>query len=106
MDKLWKTACAIVYLAVCILDFIVMPGYIMYKHDTKVEYYERIAKTFKDHPDVMEKVVGQKMSDWSPYTLRGAGMFHLSFGAILTGSILGRKKIKEENGDPNERANS
>ena len=37
---------------------------------------------------------------WAPYeplTLKGAGMFHLAFGALLTGSALSRKKEEEYN---------
>ena len=34
----------------------------------------------------------RKMTDHhDPYTLMGGGLFHLSFGAILTGSVLNRK---------------
>jgi hypothetical protein len=33
-----------------------------------------------------------------PFTLKGAGMFHLAFGALLTGSaIAGRRGIKNDN---------
>jgi hypothetical protein len=38
----------------------------------------------------------RKMTDHhSPYTLIGGGLFHLSFGAILTGSVLNKKKKDE-----------
>ena len=37
---------------------------------------------------VMTKLVGQH----SPFTLMGGGLFHLAFGAILTGSAIGSNK--------------
>ena len=30
--------------------------------------------------------------EWVPFTLRGGGLFHLSFGAIITGSVIKGKK--------------
>ena len=28
---------------------------------------------------------------YEPFTLKGGGLFHLSFGAIITGSVFGKK---------------
>ena len=39
---------------------------------------------------LMKKLTGQH----SPFTLMGGGLFHLAFGAILTGSAVGLGKKK------------
>jgi hypothetical protein len=38
--------------------------------------------------ELMKKLTGQH----SPFTLMGGGLFHLAFGAILTGSAVGSNK--------------
>ena len=38
--------------------------------------------------ELMKKLTGQH----EPFTLLGGGLFHLAFGAILTGSSLASKK--------------
>ena len=38
--------------------------------------------------ELMKKLTGQH----SPFTLMGGGLFHLAFGAILTGSALASNK--------------
>ena len=38
-------------------------------------------------PDHMKKLTGQH----NPFTLMGGGLFHLAFGALLTGSVFGQK---------------
>ena len=40
--------------------------------------------------ELMKKLTGQH----SPFTLMGGGLFHLAFGAILTGSAVGLGKKK------------
>jgi hypothetical protein len=49
-----------------------------------------ILNTVKDpliQLELMKKMTGQH----SPFTLMGGGIFHLAFGAILTGSAFGLK---------------
>ena len=38
--------------------------------------------------ELMKKLTGQH----NPFTLMGGGLFHLAFGAILTGSAFGQNK--------------
>jgi hypothetical protein len=40
--------------------------------------------------EYLKKLVSQH----EPFTLKGGGLFHLAFGALLTGSTLGNKKGK------------
>lgn len=92
----WKSLAAIIYLLVCILDFIVIPTFIIHRYTEiyTIENYRIIDELWGDEPMILQMLLNRKLSDWTPYTLRGAGMFHISFGAILTGTVL--KKKKEE----------
>ena len=50
-----------------------------------------ILNTVKDpliQLELMKKLTGQHQ----PFTLMGGGLFHLAFGAILTGSAIGTNK--------------
>lgn len=68
MTDAWRPIAAFVYLAVCAFDFIIAPGlYIIL------------------HPD----------HEWVPVTLAQSGLFHISFGAILSAASWthGQEKI-------------
>ena len=44
-----------------------------------------------DNPQLQMELMKKMTDHHNPYTLLGGGLFHLSFGAILTGSVLNRK---------------
>lgn len=70
----WRPAMAWTYMAICILDFAVFP--ILWS----------LLQAYKS---------GQVTSQWVPITLQGAGLFHMSMGAILGISAWTRGKEKE-----------
>lgn len=61
------------YMITCITDFIIFP--ILWS----------ILQTLSD---------GQVTSQWDPITLRGAGLYHISMGAILGITAYGRSREK------------
>jgi len=69
LNQHWKTIAALVYMAITVFDFIIIPIFMSYNFTSHSEY----------------------IHSWMPFTLRGAGLFHLSFGAILTGHVLGSR---------------
>lgn len=73
----WRPALAWLYFAVNIFDFIIFP--ILWA----------IIQTFTHQP----------LTVWDPLTLKGAGLFHISFAAILGISAHGRtlEKISIQN---------
>lgn len=96
LTKYWKTIAALTYITICILDFIIMPGYIIsYALDYK-EYILEMFEVFKDRPEIFKYLIRFQPGDWMPFTLRGAGLFHISFGAILTGAVINGRKNKKE----------
>jgi len=70
LDHHWKTIAALVYLFISVFDFIIIPIFMSYNFTTHSEY----------------------IHTWMPLTLRGAGLFHIAYGAILTGHVLGQSK--------------
>ena len=44
-----------------------------------------------DDPVVQMEYLKKLVSQHEPFTLKGGGLFHLAFGALLTGSTLGNR---------------
>ena len=45
-----------------------------------------------EDPLVQMEYLKKLVSQHEPFTLKGGGLFHLSFGAILSGSVFGKEK--------------
>jgi hypothetical protein len=77
MQKKWRPMMAMMYMVVCIFDFIIFP--IMF---TVVQFWE-------------VESVNDAFRQWQPLTLIGAGLFHMAMGAILgiTAWSRGQEKI-------------
>jgi len=93
LGKYWKLACAIVYLTICIFDFLIMPAMITH-YSEDINYtalYEQVNKMENAQAQVaLINKIEYKVQTWNPLTLQGAGMFHLAFGAILTGVAMSK----------------
>ena len=72
INSKWRPAMSWVYLVICIMDFIIFP----------------ILWT------ILQAAMHQKVTQWEPITLDGAGLLHLSFGAILGVAAYGRTREK------------
>ena len=86
----WRWTALIIYLLVVFYDFIFCPIWWGLNRPDISEFMKIIA-TVEDpliRQQLMTKLVGQH----SPFTLLGGGLFHLAFGAILTGSAIGSNK--------------
>ena len=86
----WRWAALSVYLLICFYDFLFVPVWYGLNRPNIEQFMEIINST--EHVlvqmELMQKLTGQH----SPFTLMGGGLFHLAFGAILTGSAVGMKK--------------
>ena len=76
MSKKWRPMMAIMYMMVCIFDFIVFP--IMF---TVVQFWE-------------VSVANDAFRQWNPITLLGGGLFHVAMGAVLGVSAWSRGQEK------------
>ena len=86
----WRWAALSVYLLICFYDFLFVPVWYGLNRPNIEQFMEIINST--EHVlvqmELMKKLTGQH----DPFTLMGGGLFHLAFGAILTGSAVGMGK--------------
>ncbi len=85
----WRWTALGVYLVICLYDFMVVPIWYGLNRPDLGTFIE-ILNTVKDpliQLELMKKLTGQH----NPFTLMNGGIFHLAFGAILTGSAFGLK---------------
>ena len=85
----WRFTGLIFYLTVCFYDFIFCPVWWGISRPDISEFM-LIINTVSDpmvQMELMKKLTGQHQ----PFTLLGGGLFHLAFGAILTGSAFAEK---------------
>jgi hypothetical protein len=80
LNRKWRPMMALMYMIVCIFDFIIFP--IMF---TAVQFWENEA-------------ANDAFRQWEPLTLVGAGLFHMAMGAVLgiTSWTRGQEKIAEK----------
>ena len=85
----WRWTALSVYLVICLYDFMVVPIWYGLNRPDLGTFIE-ILNTVEDpliQLELMKKLTGQH----NPFTLMNGGIFHLAFGAILTGSAFGLK---------------
>lgn len=92
----WKSVMASVYAIICLFDFVVVPSWIgIMRKDLDKNLF--LASNVSQQVQV--ELIKANFNQHDPYTLRGGGMFHLAFGALLTGSALSRRREISENED-------
>lgn len=97
LRKRWKLSCAIVYLAICIFDFMVMPTvYTNYNRDFDYsQVFAQVQQLSSEKAQVaLIGKIDYSVQNWEPLTLVGGGLFHLAFGAILTGAAVKESREK------------
>jgi hypothetical protein len=94
-DEGWKTIMAVVYAIICLVDFVIMPMAITaFKGHGLQDFIINNLRTFD--PGIQVQILQAVAKDYAPFTLQGAGVFHLAFGALLTGSALSKSKAEEK----------
>lgn len=84
-NKHWRPIAFYVYAGICIFDFVIMPSIIEYSN-RRIDNQSAViqALLFRDGGAQIKAL--DLLSDrrkWDSLTLYGAGVFHMSFGAIL-----------------------
>ena len=88
---IWRNIVVTVYLIICIYDFMVVPIYYgVARMGLDLADYMSHLQEIED-PIVQLEYLKKLVSQHEPFTLKGGGLFHLSFGAIITGSVFGKK---------------
>ena len=83
----WRWSALILYLVICFYDFMFVPIWYGLNRPDIAQFID-ILNTVEDpliQLELMKKLTGQH----NPFTLMGGGLFHLAFGAILSGSGFG-----------------
>jgi len=92
----WKTIAGYAYILICITDFLIMP---IATHTNQIDTKEEILAIVEEQGldtalKIMDRIKGQH--SWIPVTMTGGGLFHISFGAILTGAAITRGIERKE----------
>ena len=100
-QKYWRPSVAVVYLLICIFDFIIAPSWVGLQRETT----EQITNSIKDLPTETQIILATDAPRWEPLTLMGGGFFHIAFGAIITGAAVTRgmektARAKNESNEP------
>lgn len=83
----WRVLAAYVYLLICIFDFVAMPVITQVIASKNKETIVELVKE-QDSKVIVEGLDKISAQQWEPITVKGGGMFHISFGAILTGAAV------------------
>ena len=86
----WQAVAGIVYLLICIFDFVVVPAWIGINRidiANAIDFEMISSLDAAAQLQLIERLTYQH----EPFTLKGGGLFHLAFGALLTGSALTHK---------------
>lgn len=95
-QQVWLPFAAGTYIVICIFDFMIMPVYVA-AHNSRIEarvFAELEGKDVATFATTISQTA-QATRQWNPLTLLGAGMFHLAFGALLTGGAVTRGFAKK-----------
>jgi len=94
-QSVWLPFAAGTYIVICIFDFMIMPVYVA-AHNSRIEARVFESLEGKDISTFATSIAqtAQATKQWNPLTLMGAGMFHLAFGALLTGGAVTRGMTK------------
>ena len=90
----WRPAAAVIYLVICMFDFVAVPTYL----GIGTESLKDLIMVVKELPPESQNVVlTMKLAAWEPLTLKGGGLFHVAFGAILGATVWsrGQERINE-----------
>ena len=91
----WKTVLAVVYAFICLVDFVIMPMAITAFKGYGLQDFI-VNDLRKYDPSIQLQLLQAISKDYSPFTLQGSGLFHLAFGALLTGSALSKSKTEDK----------
>jgi energy-converting hydrogenase Eha subunit H len=81
----WKPASAFVYTLINLCDFVIFPSYVGM---TRVDMITLVDQIRDLDVSVQIQLIQAATNGYSPFTLRGSGLFHLAFGALLTGAAI------------------
>ena len=88
--KTYKWTISIVYLMICVFDFVIVPIWFGLNRPEYQPFVEQLM-TMYQNPMLQIEFMKKLTDPHSPYTLQMGGLFHIAFGAIITGNAFGSK---------------
>jgi len=81
----WKPASAFIYSLICLCDFVIFPAYagVNRPHLTLI-----LTEIQGLDSNVQQAAIRAATAGYEPFTLKGSGLFHLAFGALLTSAAI------------------
>lgn len=79
LNRTWRPAAAVVYLIICLFDFVIAPAFMGFKSANIAQ----MAASLKGLDPAVAIAIVQNRTPWIPLTMQGSGLFHVAFGAIL-----------------------
>jgi len=83
----WQVLAGFTYLSICLFDFVIVPSWIGI-HRVDVLAAINVGQFAEIEPSIQLRIIDSLTYQHEPLTLRGGGVFHLAFGALLTGSAI------------------
>lgn len=95
-QKMWRPAAAGIYFLIVVFDFVIMPAVIGNQSPNIAEVATIVNEL--ENPEAQVVLINEAISgsNWEPLTLGAGGIFHIAFGALLTGSSITRGLEKRE----------
>ena len=85
----WKAMLALTYAFICLFDFVIVPSWIGITRELFGSALN-LNEFIQYDPSVQIRIIDKLSYQHEPFTLKGGGLFHIAFGALLTGSAIGR----------------
>lgn len=79
--KNWRALAAISYFVICLFDFVIMPLIVYFAHISFTEMAHTISGL---PPEVQHVALDRIWGPWVPLTLQCNGIFHISFGSLIS----------------------
>jgi hypothetical protein len=97
INRYWRPAAAVVYLIICLFDFVVMPAWV-FVADRKIDYHQVVTIVNQINDPTAKSIAVQKFMEsrtWKPLTLDNMGWIHITFGTLLGVTAWTRGKLQE-----------
>jgi hypothetical protein len=86
----WKAGLAFIYSLVVVFDFIVVPSWIGLNRPDLFKVIEAVKLLT---PEMQQLTLQIAFRSHEAFTLQGSGLFHLAFGALLTGAAVTKDQL-------------
>jgi len=93
-DEGWKSLLALIYAVVCLFDFVISPILWSIHRQEALLMANSIAHDTLLNAQIAADMLKAVYRVHVPYTLQGNGIFHIAFGALLTGSAISKFREK------------